>query len=204
VLAGAVGCGGDEPAHPPNEAGAGAAEAHEDVALPREWTLIDRATPELAGRFGPYDWRGCKSGSPCSATTWSPLQAAPSEELRPALTLIRVGNKMWHVDLEKRQWRARWTWLDPLLSACLGSALQGDVPGASVDKRLVEHEDGFWWTYDLAGVGPCDLRGGIELAATQDTGRLTQLTASGHKWGSPAAIGWSTDVLEAEHGGRRR
>ncbi len=198
MLAGAMSCGGEPPAPEPSTADTRVEKTPADRTLPREWTTVDRATPDHAGRFGPYDWRSCTVERSCSATTWSPLRASSSESVRPTLTLHRVGKKMWRLDAERQRWRTRWTWIDPLLAACLGSSIQGDVPGASVDKRLYEHGDGFWWTYDLAGVGPCDLRGGLELAATMDTGRLTQLTASGHKWGSPAAIGWSTDVLEAE------
>lgn len=199
----ATACGDDETVHQDKAAGVSAVEAASDVRLPREWTPIDRATPDMPGQHGPHDWRGCKGNAPCSATTWSPVEVAPSEGLRPTLTLMRVGDKAWRTDAAKKRWRTRWTWIDPLLSACLGSALQGDVPGARVDRRLIEHDDGFWWTYDLTGVGPCDLRGGIELAANQDTGRLTRLTASGHKWGTPAATGWATDILEAEQGAPR-
>jgi hypothetical protein len=175
-----------------------------EISLPREWTPISRATPDMPGQFGPHDWQGCSAERRCTATTWSPIKVAPSEGIRPTLTLLRVGKKSWRTDAGKQRWRTRWSWIDPVLSACLGSSLDGSVAGAGVDRRLVEHDDGFWWTHDLDGVGPCDLRGGLELAATQDTGRLTKLTASGHTWGSPAAAGWAVDALAAEQGGAQR
>ena len=197
-----VGCA-ETPAPPEVVEEALEVEAESELPLPREWTTVSRATPEMPDRFGPHDWRGCTPDRSCYSTTWSPIKVAASEGLRPTLTVLRIGKKSWRTDTSKKRWRTRWTWIDPVLSACLGSALDGSVTGAGVDRRLVQHKDGFWWTYDLSGVGPCDLRGGIELAATQDTGRLTQLTASGHKWGSPEAAGWAADALANERGGSR-
>lgn len=122
------------------------------------------------------------------------------DEPRPTRTVLVTADKVWQTRPEKQRWVARWTWVDPLLAACLGGALSLDLEAGRVQRTLVEHADGFWWTFSLDGVGPCDLRGGIELHAAQDTGRSTDLTAGGKKWGSPAAVGFATDVLHHEYG----
>ena len=91
--------------------------------------------------------------------------------------------------------------MDPLLAACIGDGLSFHLDTPRMDRSLVEHDDGFWWTYVFDGTGPCDLRGGLELKASADKGRRTDLTAGGHPWGSPAAHGFATDILTQTYGG---
>ena len=162
------------------------------ASLPRDWTQIDRATPKLSGRFGPHDWTRCKGTYPCEALTWAPVD--PTEP-RPTLTILITAQKVWQTRPNAERWRKRWNWVDPLLSACLGDGLSLHLDSLRINRTLVEHQDGFWWTFDFDGAGPCDLRGGIELKAAADEGRATRLTAGGHRWGSPAAVGFATDVL---------
>ncbi|HCH65207.1 MAG: hypothetical protein CL927_18895 [Deltaproteobacteria bacterium] len=85
--------------------------------------------------------------------------------------------------------------MDPVLSACLGDGLSLHLDSPGVDKTLVEHSDGFWWTFAFDEAGPCELNGGLELRASADKGRSTALTAGRYPWGSPAAQGFATDRL---------
>jgi hypothetical protein len=190
-------CGGESATGPEESSGKSSEGGGASVRLPREWTPVDRATPELAGRFGPHDWRLCRGKRPCEATTWSPLDYSGE---RPRITVLVTEGKAWQTDGEPQRWRARWTWVDPLLAACLGDGLSLYLDSPRIDRTLVEHEDGFWWTFSLDGAGPCDLRGGIELSATADKGRSTRLVAGGQPWGSPGARGFASDVLRETYG----
>jgi len=200
LAAGALlgGCWNDDQPAKANGVMAEEVRARPQISYPREWSAVDRATPDLEGRYGPHDWGLCRGIKPCAATTYAPVDL---DEPRPSLTVLVTAKKVWRTTPDTIRWRAQWRWVDPLLGACLGDALDLDLDSPTVSRRLIEHEDGFWWTFALEGTGPCDIRGGIELAAQQDTGRATRLTAGGHVWGTPAAVGFATDVLHQTYGG---
>jgi hypothetical protein len=191
-------CGGTSSAPEVQSPAASGEDIGTSVDYPREWTAIDRASPDLQGRYGPHDWTPCRGQEPCVAITFSPIEYDGD---RPTMTLLITFKRVWRTRPAEERWRRKWRWVDPLLGACLGGALSLDQETAGVTRRLVEQEDGFWWTYTLDSVGPCDIRGGIELAATEEAGRSTRLTAGSHPWGTPAAVGFATDVLHQTYGG---
>ena len=194
-----LGACSDESAAPSGAAGPTADDLpRAQVTYPREWTAVDRAAPELEGRFGPHDWTLCRGQEPCTAITWSPVEYAGT---RPTLTTLVTSRRIWRTTPTRERWRRKWRWVDPLLGACLGDALSLHLDATGVTRKLIEHDDGFWWTYSFEGVGPCDIHGGIELSVTEEAGRSTQLTAGGNPWGSPAAVGFATDVLHQTYGG---
>lgn len=198
VLAGSLGCETTAPPAPTTENATpqGAVEPRRDD-LPRLWTQVDRATPKLEGRYGPQEWSSCEGEYPCEALTWSPIDLT---EPRPTLTVLVTANGVWQTAPKTRKWRNQWSWVDPILSACLGDGLSLHLASPRITRTLVEHDDGFWWTFALDEAGPCELSGGLELKAAANKGRSTNLTARGHRWGSPAAQGFATDMLTQTYG----
>jgi hypothetical protein len=150
----------------------------EQTTRKQDWTLHSRMDPSTRGTLPDPELLGIVTACTraCAAERWRTGEDQAIFLFLPRKVVLHQVPERWRAGT----WRRHWGRLGPLLQACLGDPFR---PAPGHTRILHEGPEPTWHlTFDAAG--PCQLNGGLRLAAVSEEVDAGLLHVDGQPWSS--------------------